>query len=105
GTSPEDTAIVGAMIGLGRTLGLAVTAEGVETADQVANLRALGCTSAQGYYFARALDAEAIGNLLAGGLIPDLPSPIAPPVPPSTAEFRHRRATRAQVALLPTIGN
>jgi diguanylate cyclase (GGDEF)-like protein/PAS domain S-box-containing protein len=105
GTNPEDTAIVGAMIGLGRTLGLAVTAEGVETADQVANLRALGCTSAQGFYFARPLDAEALGTLLEEDPIPALPSPLAPPVPPSTAEFRHRRAARAQIALLPTVGN
>jgi diguanylate cyclase (GGDEF)-like protein/PAS domain S-box-containing protein len=104
GTNPEDTAIVGAMIGLGRTLGLAVTAEGVETAAQVAHLRALGCTSAQGYYFARPLDAEVLTTLLEEALIPDLPSPLAPPVPPSTAEFRHRRATRAQIALLPTVG-
>ncbi len=45
---PEDTAIVGAVLGLGRALGLRVVAEGVETAEHVAALRALGCALAQG---------------------------------------------------------
>jgi predicted signal transduction protein with EAL and GGDEF domain len=80
-----------------------VTAEGVESSEQVGHLRALGCTSAQGFFFARPLDAEALGTLLEGDLLPALPSPLAPPVPPSTAEFRNRRASRAQFALLPTV--
>ncbi|WP_460206049.1 sensor domain-containing phosphodiesterase [Scytonema sp. NUACC21] len=42
------------------SLGLNVIAEGVETAEQLAVLRALGCESGQGYFFAKPLDAEAV---------------------------------------------
>jgi EAL domain-containing protein (putative c-di-GMP-specific phosphodiesterase class I) len=41
-----------------------VIAEGVETADQVAKLRALGCQYGQGYYFSKALNAEKAVRLL-----------------------------------------
>ncbi|HLN60159.1 MAG TPA: EAL domain-containing protein, partial [Symbiobacteriaceae bacterium] len=49
----QDTALVRTVIDLASALGLRVTAEGVETALQAQLLRALGCNSAQGYYFAR----------------------------------------------------
>ncbi len=55
GTNPGDTIIVEAIIGLAKTLGLATVAEGVETAEQRDELRALGCTFGQGYLFARPL--------------------------------------------------
>ncbi len=51
------------MIALGHALGHRVTAEGVETAEQMTTLSNLGCDEAQGYYFARPLtlaEAEAI---------------------------------------------
>jgi len=57
-----DASIVGAVVGLGRALGLAVVAEGVETAE-AAQVRALGCGQGQGYHFARPLpraEAEAL---------------------------------------------
>jgi len=41
-----------------------VTAEGVETAAVVAHLHALGCTAAQGYFFAKPLPSDAIPRLL-----------------------------------------
>jgi predicted signal transduction protein with EAL and GGDEF domain len=50
-TDAGDAAIVTAIVGLARTLGLAVVAEGVETAEQAARLRELGCELAQGFYF------------------------------------------------------
>ncbi len=55
GTNPGDTIIVEAIIGMAKTLGLATVAEGVETAEQRDELRALGCTFGQGYLFARPL--------------------------------------------------
>ena len=47
---PEDRAVVSAVIGLAGALGLQVVGEGVETADQLAMLRELGCDHAQGHY-------------------------------------------------------
>jgi EAL domain-containing protein (putative c-di-GMP-specific phosphodiesterase class I) len=49
-SSPEAAAIVRTTIELGRTLGLRVVGEGVETADQRAALTRLGCDAAQGYH-------------------------------------------------------
>jgi diguanylate cyclase (GGDEF)-like protein/PAS domain S-box-containing protein len=53
GTEPEDSAIVGAVVGLAHALGLVAVAEGVETSDQVEALRSLDCDLAQGYHFGR----------------------------------------------------
>ncbi len=49
----EDAAIISAIVALGRTLGLDVVAEGVETAEQQSMLTELGCTSLQGFYLGR----------------------------------------------------
>ena len=54
----SDTAIVEAIIALGHALGLKVIAEGVETPDQLTELRALGSELGQGYFFGRPLSAE-----------------------------------------------
>lgn len=51
GNDAEETAIVGAVVGLARALGLATTAEGVENAVQAEHLRRLGCIYAQGYLY------------------------------------------------------
>ena len=53
GADPDDTAIVQAIMVLAHTLGLRVTAEGVETETQLDELLRLGCTRVQGYLFAR----------------------------------------------------
>jgi diguanylate cyclase (GGDEF)-like protein len=53
GTQPVDTAIVESVLTMARALGLPVVAEGVETDDQLARLRALGCARAQGYLLGR----------------------------------------------------
>ena len=49
----SDAAIVEAIIGLSRAMGLSTIAEGVETAEQATALRVLHCGEFQGYFFAR----------------------------------------------------
>jgi diguanylate cyclase len=56
----DAAAIVHAIVSLGRGLGMKVTAEGVETADQQLFLRAAGVHSMQGYRFGKAVEAAAI---------------------------------------------
>ena len=62
---PADAAIIEAIIGLARALGLRTVAEGIETDAQWAELKRLGCEFAQGYLFSRALPATELGALLA----------------------------------------
>lgn len=56
-SSREAQAIIAATVALGRSLDLEVVGEGVETAGQLQQLRNLGCTLQQGYYFTAALPA------------------------------------------------
>ena len=65
GFDNEDTAIIRAVIILARSLGITVTAEGVETTEQLSQLRALGCEQGQGYHFARPVSADRLPELLA----------------------------------------
>lgn len=57
-------AIVRAIIELGRTLSLQIVAEGIETEDQLAKLRELGCPAAQGFLLARPMSPEHLTDLL-----------------------------------------
>ncbi len=61
---PNDAAIVDTIIGLSRSLGLQVIAEGVETTGQRERLAQAGCRYYQGYLFSRPLTAEALDKLL-----------------------------------------
>lgn len=61
-----DSAIVRAVIDLASAMGITALAEGVETAEQVAALKMLGCPVAQGFYFARPLSADGWDELLTG---------------------------------------
>jgi sensor c-di-GMP phosphodiesterase-like protein len=65
GTNAQDTAIVTAVMAMAGSLGLAVVAEGVETAEQLAELRRLGCSMAQGHHMAPALPLDEALDLLA----------------------------------------
>lgn len=64
GASSDTATIVHAIVSLGRGLGLKVTAEGVETAEQHLFLRAAGVHAMQGYHFGRPVDAETMGKRL-----------------------------------------
>lgn len=64
GPDPDDSAIVSAIVNLAHTLELASVAEGVETSEQLAGLKALGCRSAQGFLFARPQPVPEINRLL-----------------------------------------
>jgi diguanylate cyclase (GGDEF)-like protein len=64
GTDAEDEAIVTAVVRLAQALELGVVAEGVETAGQLAELRRLGCTAVQGYYFGRPMPAADLASKL-----------------------------------------
>src|SRR5215217_3000459 len=69
GVSTKDKEIVKAMIDLTHALGLRVIAEGVETSEQLAQLRKMKCDLAQGNYFSEPLPSEALSVLIGG---PDL---------------------------------
>jgi len=62
--SQGDGAIVKAVAGLGTSLGMATTAEGVETPEQLARVVADGCTEIQGYLFGRPVPAGEVGATL-----------------------------------------
>jgi diguanylate cyclase (GGDEF)-like protein len=60
----DSLSIVRAVTGLGTSLGMATTAEGVETAEQLSVLRAEGCTEVQGYIYSPPRPAQEIAKLL-----------------------------------------
>jgi EAL domain-containing protein (putative c-di-GMP-specific phosphodiesterase class I) len=61
GREPEDSAICTAVVSLAHALGLRAVAEGVETPEQLAELRTLGCELAQGYLFGKPAPPEEYG--------------------------------------------
>jgi diguanylate cyclase (GGDEF)-like protein len=66
-TDRENATIVGALVGLGKALGLQVTAEGVEDEETADALRAMGCEFAQGFLYGAAIELPryAVQNLRA----------------------------------------
>jgi diguanylate cyclase (GGDEF)-like protein/PAS domain S-box-containing protein len=63
----DSMAIVRAVTGLGKSLGIATTAEGVETNEQLALLRSEGCTEVQGYLFSKPRPAADVESMLSEG--------------------------------------
>ena len=64
GKDTESDIIVRAVLGLAKGFGLATTAEGIESADQLASLKADGCLEGQGYLFGQAVPANEIHKVL-----------------------------------------
>ena len=62
-TTPNENCIVSAIISMGRSLGLRVIAEGVETPEALAFLKAQNCDEAQGYYFSQPIPAAQFAEL------------------------------------------
>jgi EAL domain-containing protein (putative c-di-GMP-specific phosphodiesterase class I) len=63
----DDAAIVQAIVSMAHSLGLKIVAEGVETNEQLAFLRELGCEMIQGFIYSKPLPAPALGEILAQG--------------------------------------
>jgi diguanylate cyclase (GGDEF)-like protein len=70
GSSVEESAVTRTIVALAKTLRLETVAEGVERSEHVRELQSLRCDLAQGYFFARPLDAGALTALMAQ---PDTP--------------------------------
>ena len=64
--NPADETIVEALVDLAHRLGLTVTAECVESAEQAERLRGIGCDTGQGWFYSRPVDAERIHAMLGG---------------------------------------
>ncbi len=60
GPDPEDSAIAAAIVSLAHNLEIEAVAEGVETVEQVSELKALGCDEAQGYLFAHPMASDEV---------------------------------------------
>jgi len=91
-----DQGLVRTIIGLAREMGAAVVAEGIETREQLAALRRLGCAYGQGFLFARPMpmtEAEAA----AGGL-PPWSASLCPPGPATESSDDLRRSTAGVAA-------
>jgi diguanylate cyclase (GGDEF)-like protein/PAS domain S-box-containing protein len=67
----ESAEMVQAIVALAHNLGMDVIAEGVETAEQLAHLKALKCEYGQGYHFSKPLDARTAEALLAAQPVPE----------------------------------
>lgn len=70
GANGENLEIVQAIVTLAQGLNIDVIAEGVETLEQLAQLRAMKCKYAQGYFFSKPVDSKSIETLIASGIQP-----------------------------------
>jgi diguanylate cyclase (GGDEF)-like protein len=64
-SNKESRAIIRAVVGLGSSLGMSTTAEGVETQEELDHMRREGCTEAQGYFFSKPRPAKDVYTMLA----------------------------------------
>jgi len=64
GSTPQDAAVLTALVSLSRSLGLGVVAEGIETSSQREELTSLGCETGQGFVFAKPQTPEQAVTLI-----------------------------------------
>jgi predicted signal transduction protein with EAL and GGDEF domain len=69
GLDPSASAIVEAFVALAQALGLSITAEGIETPEDLARVRAAGCEIGQGFLFGPPVTPEAFEMHLAVGAV------------------------------------
>ncbi len=93
----SNSLIVHSIVDLGHNLGLTIVAEGVETEQALAALRAFGCDVAQGYHLSRPVPVAALDAWLLGRTI----TPACPRVPASAPGPTSARAAVAPVRRLP----
>lgn len=89
-SDPFDRNLVKGIIELGKSIGMRITAEGVETADQLALLREFGCACAQGYLIGKPAAAEDVPSMISQWYS-KFASLDAGGVEPSRSERRSRR--------------
>jgi EAL domain-containing protein (putative c-di-GMP-specific phosphodiesterase class I) len=61
----DQRAIIGAITAMGTSLGMLTIAEGVETSEQLAGIRSVGCNSVQGYIFSKPVAKDAVNGIIA----------------------------------------
>jgi EAL domain-containing protein (putative c-di-GMP-specific phosphodiesterase class I) len=94
GAKSRSSALAGAIVALGRSLGIETVAEGIETAEQASRMRDLGCMYGQGHYFGFPLDAAQFEGSLA---VAPAPSPASGGSGPTTARPAPRRPRTGSV--------
>ena len=92
---PKSAALAGAIVAMGRSLGIQTVAEGIETAEQAARMRALGCNYGQGFHFARPVaEDEMAGVKPAARVVAEDPVTVVTPVPLAVVPDRPPRRRR-----------
>ena len=101
--APGSAAIIRAITGLGTTLGMRTTVEGVETSAELDAVRAAGCDEIQGYFFSRPVPAGQVAELV-DDISGRLRVPAQPAVPlPTAPHARAARPTPAAASAIPAI--
>ena len=88
---PKSPALARAIIAMGRSMNMATVAEGIETPEQAASMRALGCTYGQGFYFSLPLSESDVVVAFGSEKFAAKPAPVAVPTPRTGADRAKRR--------------
>jgi diguanylate cyclase (GGDEF)-like protein len=96
---PKSPALARAIIAMGRSMSMATVAEGIETAEQAASMRALGCTYGQGFFFSYPLsDAAVVTAFAADRLAAESPGAVGSSNPSGGRRRPRVRAARTSPA-------